>query len=214
MAFDSYADLASENGGTNYTSFALYLYDTTLATNAFRRIGPRSDADSAASGGDLAHYPGFTDTDALGAPSTLLFETRENIKSDGTIPTTASDGLNPDPVRPAQIYSYPLNMPATTAVFTRLTKFPAPNTFLASSQPLPSNSHKRIAFNLALTEVGTGNSDLASEVYYLIQPNVISETAVSMNFATGASRIPVSPSPVPTPSPPATPSPTPTPTPT
>lgn len=36
IAFDSYADLANENSGTNYTSFALYLYDTTTST--FRRI--------------------------------------------------------------------------------------------------------------------------------------------------------------------------------
>src|SRR5207248_3152807 len=41
IVFDSYADLAAENSGTNYTSFALYLYDTT--TSAFRRILARSD---------------------------------------------------------------------------------------------------------------------------------------------------------------------------
>jgi hypothetical protein len=35
IAFDSYADLKNENGGTNFTSFALYLYDTTL--NTFQR---------------------------------------------------------------------------------------------------------------------------------------------------------------------------------
>ena len=40
IAFDSFADLANENNGTNYTSFALYLYDTTA--NTFRRIGPRA----------------------------------------------------------------------------------------------------------------------------------------------------------------------------
>jgi len=55
IAFESYADLAAENSGTNYLSFALYLYDTTAST--FRRIGPRSNADAAALGGDLQHYP-------------------------------------------------------------------------------------------------------------------------------------------------------------
>ena len=122
IAFESYADLQNENtpAGTNYTSFALYLHDTTLTTNATRRIAPRSDADTAASGGDVAHYPGFTDTDANGSPSTLVLETRLNIKPDGTIPTNVFDGLNPNEVRPSQIYSYPLNLPVATATFTRL----------------------------------------------------------------------------------------------
>jgi len=64
IAFDSFADLANENSGTNYTSFAVYLYDTTLASNAFRRIGPRSDADTAATGGYVNNFPTFTDNDA------------------------------------------------------------------------------------------------------------------------------------------------------
>ncbi|CAN5646337.1 hypothetical protein BH24ACI2_BH24ACI2_10440 [soil metagenome] len=162
IAFDSYADLAGESGGANQTSFALYLFDTTLTTNAFRRIGPRSDADSAAGGGDIAHYPGFTDTDANGTPQTLVFETRLNIIPAGTVAANNDDGLNPNSARPAQIYSYPLNAAPT---FTRLTKFPTPRTLLASTQPIPSNSRSRMTFNLALTEVGTGNSDLASEAY-------------------------------------------------
>lgn len=211
IAFDSYADLAGENGGTNQTSFALYLFDTTLTTNAFRRIGPRSDADSAAGGGDIAHYPGFTDTDANGTPQTLVFETRLNIIPAGTVAANNDDGLNPNSARPAQIYSYPLN---ATPTFTRLTKFPTPRTLLASTQPIPSNSRSRMTFNLALTEVGTGNFDLASEVYYFLLPNVISQTTASLSFATGASRIPVSNSPVPTPSPTPTPSPLPSPSPT
>ncbi len=159
IAFDSYADLANENGGANYTSFALYLYDTMTGT--FRRIGPRSDADATAttSGGDIAHYPGFTDTDANGTPQTLVLETRLNIIPAGTIAAVNDDGLNTNTVRPTQIYSYPLNIPAATATFTRLTKFPTPSFFLASTQPIPSNSLNRMSFTLALTEVGTGNFD-------------------------------------------------------
>jgi hypothetical protein len=210
IAFDSYADLAGENSGTNYTSFALYLYDTTI--NTFKRIGPRSDADSGAGGGDIAHYPGFTDTDGSGTPSTLVLETRENIKADGTIPSTASDGLNPDTARPAQLYYVPL--PPATTTFTRAAKFPAPNTFLASTQPIPTNSIKRLVFNLALTELGTGNSDLQSEAFYLIDPTVSSQAAVNLNFATGATALPITPSVSPSPSPTQQPTPTPTPTPT
>jgi hypothetical protein len=100
IAFDSYADLANENSGKNFASFALYLYDTT--NNTFKRVGPRSDGDAAAGGGDVARYPGFT-FDASNNP-VLVLETRENIKADGTVPTTASDGLNPDVSRPVQIY--------------------------------------------------------------------------------------------------------------
>ena len=212
IAFDSYADLES-SGAPIQTSFALYVYDTTAATAPFRRIGPRSDADSAATGGDLAHYPGFTDNDANGTPSTLVLETRLNIKADGTIPATAADGLNPATERPAQIYSYPLTVPAT-ATFTRLTRLPVPSLVLASVQPIPSDSRSRMVFNMARTEVGTGNFDLLSEGYYLLVPAASSEsTTTTLNYFTGASRIPVSPSPVPTPTPGATPTPSPSPTP-
>lgn len=211
IAFDSYAEL--ENAGAIQTSFALYLYDTTAATNSFRRIGPRSDADSAATGGDVAHYPGFTDNNANGAPSTLVFETRLNIKADGMIPATASDGLNPAPERQAQIYSYPLNASANTAAFTRLTKLPVPSVILASVQPLTSDTVRRMAFNLARTEVGTGNPDLLSEGYYLLIPEVVAQSMAEVNFFTGASRIPVSASPVPVPDPTPGPSPSPSPTP-
>lgn len=210
IAFDSFADLAGNSSVQN--SFALYVYDTT--TNTFRQIGPRSNADSAAIGGDIAHYPGFTDYDGGGVATTLVFETRLNIKPDGTIPATASDGLNPESTRPVQIYSFPLTATGPAAIFRRLTKLPISNTFLASTQPFPSNTQERIAFSLSLTEPGTGNPDLSSENYYLLQPEAISEATVTMNFLTGASRIPVSASPVPTPSPTASPSPSPSVTPT
>jgi hypothetical protein len=215
IAFDSYADLANENGGNNYSSFALYVYDTTLASNNFRRIGPRSDADSTASGGDSHHYPGFTDTDSNGMPSTLILTTRENIKPDGTIPSDATQGLNNDSTRPVQIYAYPLNEPANTATFKRLTKFPAPNTFFASTRPVTSNSKQRTAFNLALTEIGTGNQpDLLNEGYYMLAPTVTSQSSVVPTFATGASGIPVLATPTPTPTSTPTPTPTPSPSPT
>lgn len=209
IAFDSYAELGTTNA--NLASFALYLYDAM--TDTFKRIGPRSDADAAVTGGDAAHYPGFTDYDANGNPSTLVLDTRLNIKADGTIPTTASEGLNPDPARPVQIYRYPIGLPDTSSTFTRLTKLPSPNVFRASTQPLPSNSSKRMAFNLGLTELGTGNFDFLSESYYLYVPDVVRSSPASIFLATGASRLPVSPTAVPSPSPTATPSPTPTPTP-
>jgi Tol biopolymer transport system component len=62
IALDSYADLATEPNGANKTSFALYVFDTqapppTPGNSPFRQIGPRSDADTAATGGDVANYP-------------------------------------------------------------------------------------------------------------------------------------------------------------
>jgi uncharacterized protein (TIGR03437 family) len=205
IAFDSFADLAGESGGTNQTSFALYLFDANI--NTFRRVGPRSNADAGANGGDVQHFPGFTDNDANGSPQTLVFETRLNINAAGNVPTTASEGLNPDAARQSQIYSYPLNVAPASATFTRLTQLPPPSNFLAQIQPLTSNSVRRLTFNLAFTETGTGNSDLTSEAYYLLTPVAASTTTSATNFFTGASRIPVSASPVPTPT--ASPSPTP-----
>ncbi|HEY0461866.1 MAG TPA: hypothetical protein VGC97_22225 [Pyrinomonadaceae bacterium] len=212
IALDSYADLAPASGtpGANLAGFATFIYDTTTST--FRQIGVRSDADSAASGGDVQRFPGFTDYDASGNPLTLVLETRMNIKPDGTIPTTSSEGLNDVTARPAQVYSYPLT--GAAPIFTRLTKLPTPSFFLASIQPIPSDSRRRMTFNLAQTEVGTGNFDLQSEVFYYRLPVSDSTTTAGMNFSTGATRIPVSASPVPTPTATPTPSPTPTVSPT
>ncbi len=216
IAFDSYADLANESGGTNLPDFALYVFDANVVApaNPFRRVGPRSAADAAVNSGDVPHYPGFTDTDASGAPATLVLETRQNILANGTVAPNNDTGLNPNVARPAQIYSYPLNIPAAGATFTRLTRFPTPTAFIASTQPIPSDSVRRMTFNLALTEVGTGNSDLQSEAFYFLLPNVTAQSPAGFSFATGASRIPVSASPVPTPTATPTPSPTPSVSPT
>lgn len=222
LAFDSLADLANENSGTNYTSFATYLYD--IDANTFRRIGARSDADSEATGGDVARYPTFTDYDGNGTPATLFLETRMNILPDGTVATTEADGLNPTDGRPVQIYRYPLNVPAASATFDRLTAFPISTNFLAQTQPLTSDTFSRTAFNLALTELGGGNFDLFSETYYLYIPDVTDSITETLQFTTGASDMAIlpttslSPTPTPTatptPTPTATPTPTPTPTPT
>lgn len=219
IVLDSYADLQNENSGTNYSSFALYLYDTqppvtTPPTFPFRRIGPRSDADSAVVGGEVPHFGGFTDTDASGAPATLVLETRENIIANGTIAATNADGLNPDASRPTQIYAYPLVVPnGSASTFKRLTRFP-PNSFFASTQPIPSNSVRRMTFNLSLTELGTGNPDLQSEAFYFLLPMTAAQSTVRFGLFTGASRQIVSAAAVPTPSPTVTPTPSPTPTPT
>ncbi len=210
IAFDSYATDLSTVNGANSTSFVLYLYDAT--TDTFKQIGPRSDADATATGGDVDRFPGFTDTDANGSPATLVFETRLNLTAAGTVSATNDGGLNTNVARPAQLYSYPITSASPT--FTRLTLFPTPTSFIASTQPIPSNSVRRMTFTLALTEIGTGNPDLANEAFYYLLPVTDAQTAATFSFATGASRQPVSPDVVPTPSPTPTPSPVPSVTPT
>ncbi len=213
IALDSAAELTAAGTGTGTSSFALYLFDTT--TSSFRIVGPRSNADASA-GGDVPHYPGFTQQgiDSSGNPiSVLVFTTRQNITPAGTVPANAADGLNPDATRPPQIYSYPTE-PQTSSTFMRLTKIPALSftQFPPQLQALPSNMVNRMTFTYSLTEIGTGNIDLSNEAFYYLLPNKTAETPGSLNYATGASRLTVTLDPVPTPSPTASPSPTPTPT--
>ncbi len=212
IAYDSFADIQADGSATtNETSFGLYLYDTT--TNMTRMITQRSTADSGVAGGDVNRFPGFTDYDVTGVPQTLVLNTRLNIKADGTIPTTEADGLNPDETRPVQIYSYDIASTPAAGTFKRMTKLPALTTIAVPIQAITSNSLSRLTFNLSLAELGTGNFDQLSEVYYLLTPTVRRATATNMSFATGATRIPVSAEPLPTPSPTTTPTPTPTPSP-
>jgi len=220
IAFDSYADFDT-TGNPIQTAFGLYLFDINTTTPVVKEIGPKSNGDAAASGGDLNRFPTFTDYDINGTPTSLILQTRQNIKADGTVATVESEGLNPDATRPGQIYKYPLTVPApnTPFTFTRLTKFPAPTFLLPSVQAIATDSSKRIGFNLAFVELGTGNLDSASEAYYLVVPNVDAQIPANFSFSTGATKLPVSltvvptPTPTPTPSPTATPTPTPTPTP-
>jgi len=213
IAFESFADLTNENNGNNYDASAVFVFDANATTNPFRRIGPRANADPGASQGDVLRFPTFTDYDSNGTPATVILTTRLNITPNGTIPSNPQDGLNPDSSRPSQIYSYQLNQPPSSATFTRISKFPASPT-VVSTQAYASNSFRRIAFNFAQSELGTGNFDLVTETYYLLTPVVTTSAIANFSFATGASRLAVSSSPVPTPSPTPTPSPSPSPTPT
>ncbi|MCU0240726.1 MAG: hypothetical protein MUC29_14895, partial [Pyrinomonadaceae bacterium] len=152
IAFDSAADLTNVNGGTNFTAIATFVYDTTITTgNAFRQIAPRGDADSAAPEGDVFRFPTFSDYDGSGQPSTLVLATRLNIKADGTVPLTASEGLNNIAGRPSQVYTYTFSQPATSATFKRVTRNQAAAFIISSTQPFPANTSNRFSFNLAQT---------------------------------------------------------------
>jgi uncharacterized protein (TIGR03437 family) len=223
IAFDSVAELSTVATTANNTAIAVFVYDInaveTATNNKYRQVGPRGNADSAATQGDVLHFPTFSNYNGAGVPQTLVMSTRLNIKPDGTIPTTASDGLNPSASRPTQAYLYPLNSTPATGTFTRVTEIPA--RALISVETFPANNPNRMTFSIRDTELGTGNPDFNSEGYYLFSPTISRRPSIArFNFATGASNrtivketvVDPTPTPTPTPSPTVTPTPTPTPT--
>lgn len=224
IAFESISDNPG-TGGTNQTTnglpnYAIFVYDAAPPNTqpAIRQIGRRTYEDSGAAGGDLSsRFPVFTDYNANGVAESILFVSRLNYRADGSISTTAGEGLNPDAARNSQIYVTPLYRVGTgseppivaTTNLTRLSRFQS----LSDLQPLPANTRRRIAFNY-FSELGGGNSDFTYEGFYLISSNITPpDNLPQLTFATGASALPVG-SPLPTPSPTATPTPSPTPTPT
>ena len=185
LAFESAADLTGNSAVQDTGTVFIY----NIATRTFTQVGPRAPSDLQ----DIVRFPTFT-----GDGSTIVFASRLNFRADGTIPTTASEGLNPN-LR-AQIFSAPVTAPNT---FTRLTNTPQPATAneLPSMQPFVSDTIRRIAFSLRGTELGGGNPDNNSEAFYLLALPQTSETPATANavsFATGASNRPVTgPSPTP-----------------
>ena len=208
IAFESAADLNNATPAANFSSSTVFLYNVTAVT--FTKVGARAAEDTTV-GLDVLRFPVFTDYVGL-TPGRLIFVSRLNFKSDGTIPTTASDGLNFDPSRPLQIYDVPLPI-GTTPALTRLTRIPAVPFFFASTQPMTSDTRQRISFSLAAPELGGGNSDNTTEVFYLLTPAPIplSDVFIADSYETGATRRPVGPNSTPAPSPSPSPSPTPTP---
>jgi hypothetical protein len=205
IAFESTADLSGSPAGANATTTAVFIYNVTATT--FTKVGARGQDDAVALslGGDVLRFPTFTDYTGL-TPTSLVFASRLNLKADGTIPTTATEGLNNDPDRPTQIYAALIT--GTPAAFTRISRFPSSGIFLASLQPFSSNTRSRISFTLAGTELGGGNPDGSPEAYYLLNrtTGLLSENEMAEAYFTGASLRPVGvASPTPTPSPSASP---------
>lgn len=193
--------------GTNQTGYQLYVFDAEASgANTYRTVGPRSDADAAATFGDVRRFPTFS---LVYHPTTRTFEqgvvfaSRLNFNAAGAVPSTASDGLNPDAARQIQIYSFPLT--GSNPGLTRISRFP--NSALSEVQPYAANNSTRIAFNIP-RELGGGNADSTSEAFYLLTPAPTTEVPSRFSFTTGASAQTVG-SPSPTPTPTASPSPTP-----
>lgn len=178
LAFESYADLAGS--GAIQTTTTVFMYN--VAANTFTQVGPRAANSSA------IRLPGFTDYNAAGQPSTIVFSSVLNFTSTGALPTTATDGLNPNG-RP-QIFSAPVAAPTT---FTRLTNTPE-FAFAVLGPPAiqahTSDTRQRMSFSLGRTETGGGNSDNTTEAFYLFAPTT-TESGGTLSFFTGASNRPV-----------------------
>lgn len=174
VALESLADLSG--AGAIQTNTTVFIYN--VSTNAFTQVGPRAVNTSA------FRFPIFTDYDVLLQPATIIFATGLNFKADGTVPTTAADGLNPNGA--TQIFSAPVAAPTT---FTRLTNTPGgPG---GSIQPFPSNTRDRISFTLSGIELGGLNSDLGPEAFYLLSRQGTDAAGATLSFFTGASERPI-----------------------
>jgi uncharacterized protein (TIGR03437 family) len=210
IAFESVATDPKANAASTSASVS-FVYDVTADT--FAQLGPR-----ALTGGDIFHFPTFTDYNGALSPASVVFTSALNFNSDGTFPTAAQDattGLNTKHFE--QVFLAPLPV-ISTGPFTRLTNLPA---FVGlrglpdSGVGLPGKTGRRIAYSVN-AELGSGNTDGSSEVFYQLTPNIVTESSGTLAAFTGASRITVpvasptaSPSGSPTPSPSPTGSPTP-----
>jgi uncharacterized protein (TIGR03437 family) len=182
LAFES-SSSDPKNNGAIQPALATFIYN--IGADTFTIVATRSTTSS-----DVLRFPTFT-----GDNSRLVFASALNFSSTGTLPTTATEGLNP-PVggvsRP-QIFSVPVSAPSTVRILTN-----NPSTNGASLQPFVAQTEQRIAFSLANTELGGGNSDNSAEAFYLLTPASANDTGGALSFFTGASRRPVTgPSPAP-----------------
>jgi uncharacterized protein (TIGR03437 family) len=173
IAFESLADLSGDSSIKSTTTVFVY----NVSASSFTQIGPRADTSSA------FRFPTFTDYTGT-TPSTVVFATGLNFKADGTVPSTAADGLNPAGV--TQIFAAPLS---GTITFTRLTN--NPGSVGPAIEPFPSNTRGRIAFSMTSTELGGLNSDLFSEAFYLLSKQGTDASGATLSFFTGASERPV-----------------------
>lgn len=204
ITLESLAEDPKANTTTNAAARGIFVYN--ISTDTFVLAVPRSTQTELG----FVHFPTFSDYDSTLAPHALVFVSALNIKADGTFPAAADAATGLNPTNQPQIFSTPI--PGTVSgPFTRLTKNPV-GAFL-EIRPLASQTRARIAFSLGGSELGTGNLDFSSEVFYLLSPTVTTESAAVLSFFTGASNFPVATA-TPAPSPAPSPSPTPTPTPT
>ncbi|HEX3557961.1 MAG TPA: hypothetical protein VHU19_02080 [Pyrinomonadaceae bacterium] len=195
LAFESLANFNAD-GSLPSTPLAvstgIYIYN--LTANTFTLVASRPPSDQTDVG---ERWPTFT-----GDSTRIVWSSVLNLKADGTaLAINDATGLNLGDR--TQVFTAPVS--ALNQV-SRLTN--QPNVF-APLQPFPADDIRRVALSLT-GELGGGNTDLLSEVFYVLTPNVTSETPAPsptpaaspapVTFSTGASDAPVvSPTPAPTP---------------
>ncbi|HEX8557452.1 MAG TPA: hypothetical protein VF668_05095 [Pyrinomonadaceae bacterium] len=175
-------------------STAVFIANVAGGSPAFAQVSTRAPADQL----DVElHFPTFT-----GDSARVVWVSNLNLRPDGTVATTAAEGLNQ--LNRAQVFSARVDALTTVARVTDLLT----GSFTAL-QPLPSDSIRRIALS-SRTEEGGSNADSSSEAFYQLIPVVNSETPAPsptpatspapVSFFTGPSDRPVvAPSPTPTP---------------
>ncbi|MEP6706306.1 MAG: hypothetical protein ABJC05_02235, partial [Pyrinomonadaceae bacterium] len=188
IAFESLADDPKADGSFKQV-YVTFVYNVSLDT--FAQVGPRNTT------GDILHFPTFTDYTGL-QPAVVAFTSALNFRPDGTIPEAGkeSEGLNNTSGAP-QVFLAPIPV-ASTGPFTRLTNIPS-GLFILGIRPFLSNVRDRMAFHLGSRELGGGNPDGSTEVYYQVSRTGTDVTA-TISLFTGASERPIA---TPSPTPPA-----------
>lgn len=199
LAFESLANFNAD-GTLPSTPFAnqsgLYVYN--IAANTFTLVASRPPTGEVDVG---ERWPTFT-----GDSSRIVWASALNLKADGTVLAfndTSGAGLSPG--HKTQVFTAPVS---ALGQISRLTNFANRPASFAALQPFPADDIRRVA--LSLSGGPTGGDATPSEVFYLLTPNVTSETPAPsptpaaspapVSFFTGASLEPVvAPSPAPTP---------------
>lgn len=201
IAFESKATDPKANAAPTTQLFGTFVY--TIASDTFNEVGTRPTV------GDIIRFPTFTDYDSSLAPSSLVFSSFLNFRPNGTFPAdsaTANEGLNTDSSADLFLTQVPVTSSNT---FVRITNMIG---LTGGTRGIASASHKRLAFSIGGVELGGGNSDGSTELFYLLTPTITNQSDATLSFFTGASEMPVAaatPLPSPTPSPTPTPSPVP-----
>ncbi|MET0626113.1 MAG: hypothetical protein ABW250_24475 [Pyrinomonadaceae bacterium] len=196
VAFESTASAFNSDGTINGAIVAttgIFIANVTGAAPAPAQVSVRAPTGQF----DVElHFPTFT------ADSTrVLWASNLNLRADGTVETTAGQGLNQ--LNRVQIFSAPLETLTNVARVTNLLT----GSFNAV-QPFPADTIRRMALTLR-NEQGGGNADGLAEAHYQLIPLVNpgaetpapsptpATTAAPVSFFTGASDRAVVPTPTP-----------------
>jgi uncharacterized protein (TIGR03437 family) len=195
LAFESLANFNADGSlgsPSLFTSTGIYVYN--IAANTFTLVASRPPSDQTDVG---ERWPTFT-----GDSTRIVWSSALNLTAAGAALAVAdATGLNPGDK--TQVFTAPV------AALNQVSRLTNQQKGFASLQPFPADDIRRLALSLR-GELGGGNPDGSSEVFYVLTPNVTSETPAPsptpaaspapVSFFTGASMEPVvAPSPAPTP---------------